>query len=127
MSAKTYGILMRMIAVALAALIAVSIVLQAPFYIPLISVMIAMLIASICRRFVKDIMTDERSRHIYEKATAVSYRIYTIITALFVLVVFSFRSSLPLWVGIAGQTLAYSLCGLMLVHLASTNYYGRRL
>ena len=127
MSAKTYSIFMRVIVVALAAFIALSIVLELHLYFPLIGIMLALVIASILRRSVKEIMVDERNRRIYEKATAISYRIYTIVTAVFALTALMLRSSLPLWVSIAGETLAYSLCGLMLLHLASTKYYGRKL
>jgi uncharacterized membrane protein len=127
MSAKTYGTLMRAIAAALAALIAVSIVLELPLYVPVLGIIVALVLASAFRRLVKEIMTDERNRRIDEKATATSYRIYTIVTAMVVLTVLMLRSSLPSWVGIAGETLAYSLCGLMLVHLASRSYYGKKL
>ncbi len=127
MSAKTYSMLMKVIAVALAALIAISVVRELPLYIPVLGVMVALAIASIFRRLVKETISDERNRRIDEKATALSYRIYTIVTAAFILIVMMLRSSLPSWVGIAGETLAYSLCGLMLMHLASTKYYGRKL
>ena len=127
MKARTYQTMMRIIAVALAAFIALSVVRELPVYYPLIGVMVALIVASICRRFVKEIMVDERNRRIDEKATSISYRIYTIFTALFVLIVLVLRSSLPSWLGIAGETLAYSLCGLMLVHLISSKYYERKL
>lgn len=127
MSAKTYSICMRVIAIALAAFIALSIVRELPLYFPLVGIMLALVIASILRRSVKEIMVDERNRRIYEKATAISYRIYTIVTAAFALIALMLKNSLPLWVSIAGETLAYSLCGLMLLHLASTKYYGTKL
>ena len=127
MSARTYGMLMRVMAFALAAFIAVSIVLELPVYLPLIGVMAALVIASISRRSVKEIMSDERNRRIDEKATAFSYRLYSGVTALFALIVLLLRSGLPAWASIAGQTLAYSLCGLMLVHLAISKYYERKL
>ena len=127
MSAKTYATLMRVIAAALAALIAVSIALQLPLYVPVLGIIIALVLASAFRRFVQEVMTDERNRRIDEKATVTSYRIYTVVTAASALTVLMMRSSLPSWVGTAGETLAYSLCGLMLVHLASRRYYGNRL
>ncbi len=127
MSARIFGTIMRVVAMALAALIAVSIVLELPLFVPLIAVMVELVFASVCRRFVKEIMADERSRHIDEKATAISYRIFTIITAFFALVVLMLRNSLPPSLVIAGQTLAYAVCGLMLVHLASTKYFSRKL
>ena len=127
MSAKTYGILMRIIAVGLAALIAVSIIQEWSLTVPVAAMMVALNIASIVRRFVKETLADERNRSIFEKAAALAYRIYTIATALFVLIVMMLRSSLPSWVFVAGQTLAYSICGLMLIHLVVTRYYERKL
>ena len=127
MKAKTYRNLMKVVAILVAAFIAVSIVREFPLYVPVISIVVSLLISNICRRFVKETMTDERSKRIDEKATAVTYRIYTVVTALFVLGVMMVRSRLPSWVGIAGETLAYSLCVLMLVHLFSYSYYARRL
>ena len=127
MSAKTYSMLMRVIAVALAFLIAVSIVREFPLYIAILGIMIALMAASIFRRLVKETLSDERNRRIDEKATALSYRIYTIVTAAFALVVMMIRSNLPSWAFIAGETLAYSLCGFILVHLAISNYYSRKL
>ncbi len=127
MNARTYGTIMRVIAVTLAAAIAVSIVREMPPYVPLISVMVALAIASVCRRFVREIMTDERNHRIDEKAAALSYRVYVVVTAAFALVVMVFRTSLPSWAGIAGETMAYSICGLMLMHLATSKYYGAKL
>ena len=127
MGAKTYGTLMRVIAVALAALIAVSVALELPLYVPVLGIMVALVVASALRRLVSEIMTDERDRRIDEKATSLSYRIYTVLAAAVALTALTLRSSLPSWAGIAGESLAYSLCGLMLVHLASRRYYGNRL
>lgn len=127
MNASTYGTFMRIIAFALAAIIAVSIVRELPVYVPVIAFMVALVIANVCRRFVREIMVDERNKRIEEKATAMSYRIYVFTTAMIVLVALMLRSVLPSWVGVAAQTLAYSLCALMLVHLACSRYYGRKL
>lgn len=127
MTASTYSTLMRIIAFTLAALIAVSIVLQLPMYVPLLLIMVALLLAGILRRRVKEVMLDERNRRIDERATAASYRVYTILTAAIALIAMVLRGSLPEWAFIAGQALAYSLCALMLIHLAFTNYYEKKL
>lgn len=127
MSVKTYRLLMRIIVVVLAGIIAASVVMELPLYVPLIGIMISLVVVSVCRHFLKDIMSDERSRRIEEKATDMSYRIYTIIAAIFALVVLMLKNILPSWMGIAGETLAYSVCGLMLVHLVTVAYYQRRL
>ncbi len=127
MNAKTYSLLMRVIAVALAALIAASVVRALPLYVPLLAVMAVLVAAVIIRRQVKEVMSDERNRRIDEKATSASYRIFTILGAAFALVVLMLRNSLPSWAGVAGETVAYSVCGLMLLHLASSRFYSSKL
>jgi len=127
MSAKTYETLMRVIAFGLAALIAFSIAQELPLFVPLVGIMIALIIAAQSRRYVKEVLSDERNRRIDEKATSSTYRIFTVATAAIVLIAMMLRSSLPDWVFIAGQTLAYALCALMLLHLAVTRYYEKRL
>ena len=127
MSASFYSVLMKIIAFALAAVIAVGIVLELPLYVPIVAVMVALIIAGILRRRVREIMVDERDHRIQEKATAMTYRIYTIVAAALALVALMLRSSLPAWAGAAAETLAYSVCGLMLLHLACTSYYARKL
>ncbi len=92
MNAKIYGTLMRVIAVLLALLIAVGIVLEWPLYVPVIAIMIALVIANVTRRFVKEIMADERSRRIDERAASLTYRIFCIVIATFVLVALMLRS-----------------------------------
>jgi uncharacterized membrane protein len=72
-------------------------------------------------------MADERNQRINEKATALTYRIIAVVTAAVVLIATLLRSGLPEWVFIAGQALAYSLCALMLLHLAVTKYYEKKL
>ena len=93
----------------------------------MVGVAIALVISYTCRRFVKEILTDERNKKIDERATVLSYRIYTIGVAVFALVVLLLRSSLPSWLSLAGETLAYALCGLMLLHSGATWYCRRRL
>jgi uncharacterized membrane protein len=127
MSAKTYKTLMRVIAFTLAALIAFASSPEVPLFVPIVGLMVALVIARLARRMVKEVMSDERNSRIDEKATAQSYRVYTTVTAIGVLVTMMLRSSLPDWVWVAGQALAYSLCALMLLHLAVTKYYEKQL
>jgi uncharacterized membrane protein len=127
MSAKTYETLMRVIALGLGMLIAFSIIAELPLYVPLVVLMPALVAASLIRRGVKEVMSDERNQRINEQATALTYRIFTVATAMIVLVAIMLRSSLPDWVFIAGQALAYTLCALMLLHLTVTRYYEKKL
>lgn len=126
MTGKNYGTMMRIVAVTLAILIAVGIARQWPLYVPIIAIMLAMVVASVARRFVGEIMADERNRSIDEKAGAATYRIYTTVAGVVVLVAMMLRSSLPSWVTTAGETMAYAVCGLMLMHWAVSSYFGRK-
>ena len=127
MSASTYSTIMRVIAVGLAALIAASIIAELPLYVPVLAIMLALVSAGILRRRLKDIMVDERNLRIYELATGITYRVFTVAAAAISLIAMMLRSSLPEWAFIAAQTLAYSVCVLMLIHLAFTSYYSKKL
>ena len=127
MTAKTYNLLVRLLAVALALLIAAGIIIEAPIYVPAAGIMMALLLANIMRRSVKEVMVDERVRRIDEMAVSISFRIGSVVTAAFVLVALSLKNSLPAWMEGSATTLAYWLCGLLLVHQLFTRYYGKRL
>jgi uncharacterized membrane protein len=127
MSSSTYSTIMRVIAAGLGMLVAASIVAELPLYIPVIAIMIALVAAGILRRRVKDIMVDERNIRIYELATGMAYRIFTVAAAAISMAAMTLRSSLPEWAFIAGQTIAYSVIIMMLIHLAFTSYYSKKL
>ncbi|KTB48089.1 DUF2178 domain-containing protein [Dehalogenimonas alkenigignens] len=127
MSADSFRKLMSIIALGLGALIAFAIVAELPVWVPLLAVMLALVAANIFRRGVKEVLADERSRRVDEKATVLTYRVFTTVTALGVLLVMMLRSSLPEWAFIAGQAVAFALCALMLLHLAVIKYYSGKL
>ena len=126
MTAKTYGTLVRIIAVALAVLVAVGIVRQWSLLVPLAGVMVALIIANVARRFVKEVMNDERSRRVDEQAAALTYRTFTIVMGMLALAGMVLRGSLPPWATTAAETLAYAVCGLMVLHRVVSGYYGRK-
>ncbi len=127
MKASTYATFMKVFAVILAAIIASAIVVELPLYVPVLAIIFALLIAAIMRRQVKEVMADERNQRIQERATSLAYRLYTILGAAASMVLLVLRSNLPEWAFIAGQTLAYSICALMLIHLAFTSYFEKKL
>jgi len=118
---------MRIAAVVIAGVVALSIVLELPLYVPLLAIMAVLVVAVVVRRSVKEIMADERSRRIQEKSTDAAYRIYTVMAAVFALATLMLRSRLAPWFGIAGETVAYSVCGLMLLHLVCSRYFATKL
>ena len=127
MSAKTYRFCTLIIVIALAALIAWSILMEMPIFLPIGGVVVAMLLIRLCRRFTKEIMVDERIRRVNEKAAAVSYRIFSIAMAILGVGLIILRQSLPPTFSIVGETLVYSVCVLMLIHLTFYYYYGHKL
>ncbi len=127
MTARAYRFSTLTIVAALAAFISWSLARGMPVYFALGGVVAAMLLIRLCRRLTKEIMVDERIRRVNEKASAVSYRIFTVAAALLALVLLSIRATLPPTFSIVGQTLIYAACGLMLIHLAFYEYYGRKL
>jgi len=127
MSAKTNRFCSLVIVIALAAFIAWSVIMEMPIFVPIAGFAVALLLIRLCRRYTKEIMVDERLQKINEKAAAISYRIFSIVMAVLGVAFITVRHTLPSEFGIVGATLAYSVCALMLMHLAFYNYYGKKL
>ena len=127
MSARTYRLCTLVTVIALAALIAWSIVMEMPVFLPIGGVVVALLLIRLCRRFTRVIMVDERIRQVNEKAAAISYRIFSIAMAILGVGLIALRQSLPSTFSIVGETLVYSVCVLMLMHLTFYYYYGHKL
>jgi uncharacterized membrane protein len=121
MSAKTYKLCTLVIGIALVALIAWSIVAEMPAVIPILGFVVGLSIVRICRHYTREIMEDERVQKINEKASSISYRISTILMVGLAIVFIAMRQTLPYELEIAGITLSYTACAIMLIHL--TNYY----
>jgi uncharacterized membrane protein len=126
-SAKTNRLCTLSIVLALAAFIAWSVITEMPVFVPVSGFVIALLLLSLCRRFTKEIMVDERIQKINEKASATSYRISSILMAIIGVTFITMRQTLPYEFEIIGATLAYSVCTIMLIHLAFYYYYKNKL
>jgi len=126
-SAKTNRICSLIIALALAAFIAWAIIKEMPIFVPIAGFVVALLLMRLCRRLTREIMVDERVQKINEKASAISYRISSILMAIVGLVFITMRHTLPSEFEIVGSTLAYSVCAIMLIHLAFYSYYKNKL
>jgi len=127
MSAKTCRFFTQATVIALAAFIAWSVIMEMPVFLPVAGVVVALLLIRLFRRFTKQIMVDERLHRINEKAAAISYRIFSIVMAVTGVALITLRHSLPDTFSIVGETLAYSVCVFMLIHLVFYYYYGRKL
>ena len=127
MSAKTYKICTLVIGMALVALIAWSIVTEMPAVIPILGFVVGLLLMRLCRHYTKEVMEDERIQKINEKASSISYRISTILMVGFAIVFIALRHTLPYELEIAGITLSYTACAIMLIHLANYYFYKSKL
>lgn len=127
MSAKTYRFCTLVIVIALAALIAWAVAMEMPVFLPIGGVVVALLLLRVCRHFTKEIMMDERINRVNEKAAAISYRIFSIAMAIVGVGLIILRQSLPPLFSVVGETLVYSVCVLMLIHLTFYYYYGHKL
>ncbi len=127
MSAKTNRICSLIIVLALAAFIAWTIVKEMPIFVPIAGFVVAFLLMRLCRRLTREIMVDERLQKINEKASAMSYRISSILMAIVGIIFITMRNTLPYEFEIVGSTLAYSVCAIMLIHLAFYSYYKNKL
>ncbi len=127
MSARTNRLCSLVIVFALAVFIAWSVNMEMPIFVPIAGFVVALLLIRLCRRFTREIMVDERLQKINEKASAISYRISTILMAIIGLVFITMRNTLPSELEIVGATLAYSVCAVMLIHLAFYYYYNNKL
>ncbi|MDD4876147.1 MAG: DUF2178 domain-containing protein [Dehalococcoidales bacterium] len=127
MSARTNKICSLVIGLALAVFMAWSIIMEMPIFMPITGFVVALLLMRLCRRFTKEIMADERVQKINDKASAISYRISSILMAIIGLIFITMRNTFPSEFEIVGSTLAYSVCASMLIHLAFYYYYKNKL
>jgi uncharacterized membrane protein len=127
MNAKTFRVCRIAIVMALAILVGASVVAEWPLYVPFLGVLAALLLMRLCRNATKEVMVDERVRHVDAKASAIAFRVFSWLGALAALVLISLRSYVPAELFVAGETLAYSICALMLLHLGFYTYYNRKL
>ena len=127
MSVKTYKFCTGIIGVAVAALIAWAILAEMPVYVPVLGFVVGLLILRVCRQYTREIMEDERIQKINEKASSASYRTSTIVMVIVAIVFAATKQTLPYEFEIAGITLSFTACGIMLLHLASHYYYRSRI
>ena len=125
MSIKTYTAI-RILVVAIMATLTVWAVAQGNALIPIPVFIAAMVILLLFRRGVKEIVVDERIYSIAEKASLIALRIFGIAAAIIgaTLVALGWDSSSDLYK--IGLTLAYSVCGLMVIYYIAYIYYNRK-
>ena len=127
MSAKTFRMCTLAIGVAVVVLIAWSILAEIPVFVPILGFVVGLLLVRLCRQYTREIMEDERIQKINEKASSASYRTSTILMVALAIIFIAARQSLPHELEIAGITLSFTACGIMLLHLAYYYFYKGKL
>ncbi|MDD5126863.1 MAG: DUF2178 domain-containing protein [Dehalococcoidales bacterium] len=127
MSARVYQFWVIVIIFALAVLVGWSVAAEMPVILPLMGALAALVLIRLLRSKTREVMVDERIERINAKAAAISYRVFSIAAVTLGLILISFKNSLPPALSIVGETLAYAVCALMLIHLAFYYYYKGKL
>jgi uncharacterized membrane protein len=93
---------------------------------PIPVVIAALVILLLFRRRVKEVVVDERIYSIAEKASYLAFRIFGIAAAVIgaTLVTLGWDSASDLYK--IGLTLAYAVCGLMVIYYIAYIYYNRK-
>jgi len=125
MSFKTFTIIRIFVIIIMAGLIGWA-VTNGNALIPIPVVIAAMVILLLFRRGVKEIVVDERIYSIAEKASLIAFRIFGIAAAVTAatLIALGWDSSSDLYK--IGLTLAYAVCGLILIYYIAYIYYNRK-
>jgi uncharacterized membrane protein len=125
MNKNTFQTLRTIIVIIVAAVVSWSVVAKASVLIPLAIIIISMLLLFLLRRQVKEILEDERSHLINEKAARLALGIYGPLAALGAVILAVLGDEiLPEGLG-AGAVLSYATCALMIIYSLVHIYYER--
>ena len=125
MSKKTFRICGGVIVAAMSVAVGWSVVIGNAI-VPIVAVAGGVGLQYLCRRQVKEVMEDERLHKINETASRLTFRISTIIMAVTGVVLIALSHSVSADFRLVGLTLAYTVCALVVINLASYTYYGQK-
>jgi uncharacterized membrane protein len=123
MSLKQFRIIKAITAGIIAMLVSWSIVIH-NFIIPFIAVPVVWAILFYCRGRVNEVIADERDYEIGGHAARWAIQIFSWIGIVIMLSLYAYQEVNPAFPVVA-MTLAYSMCGLMLLYSILFQYYGR--
>ena len=95
--------------------------------VPIVAVAVAVGLVYLCRKATKEVTGDERTRHIYEKASGATIMFLVPAMGLAAVVLLSLKENLSVELVFLGEALGYSVCMLLVVHLALYSYFSRKL
>jgi uncharacterized membrane protein len=126
MSYKTYRMIQAFNGMFLGAIMAVSIILG-NWIIPIIVIIISLSVMMVLRRRVKEIVTDERTCAITDKAARFTFQIVTIGMAVIGAVLLAASRGESPGLTQAGFAMEYAVCALLVINMLAYTYYSRKL
>jgi uncharacterized membrane protein len=125
MNKNMYQTIRIIVVIIVAAVVSGSVVAEANVLIPLATIIGGMILIALLRRQVQEIMEDERSHLINEKAARLALGIYAPLAAVAaVILIFLGDDKLPPDIG-ASAILSYATCALMIIFSLAHMYYER--
>ncbi len=125
MSYKTFRTIQAFTGMALGGIMGASIS-QGNWIVPVIAVIISILIITILRRKVKEIVTDERTYDIAGKASLLTLQIVAVGMALAGAILLAISRDSSSTMGQIAITLCYATCALLVINALTYTYYNRK-
>jgi uncharacterized membrane protein len=115
-----------LVTIAVAIVVGWSVIAETSVFIPLAGIGAGMALLYLLKRRVKEVMADERSYLISEKASRTALAIFAPLMAVVAMVLIVLSSSVLPDYGEAGTVLAYSVCALMVLYHVAHLYHERK-
>jgi uncharacterized membrane protein len=126
MSYKTFRMIQGINGGILGAIMAVSVILG-NWIVPIFAVIISLLILTVLRRRVKDIIVDERTYAISEKASRLTLQVISVGMALVGIILLAIYRGENKTLTQVAYTLEYATCALLVVNYIAYYYYRNKL
>jgi uncharacterized membrane protein len=126
MSYKTFRMIQGINGGILGAIMAVSVILG-NWIVPIFAVIISLLILTVLRRRVKDIVVDERTYAISEKASRLTLQVISVGMALVGIILLAIYRGENKTLTQVAYTLEYATCALLVVNYIAYYYYRNKL
>jgi uncharacterized membrane protein len=123
MTAKKF-LIYRLIVVILLAGVVSSFVAAGNYLVPIAAVITALIFLLLMRKKVNEVLADERDYKIAGNAARYAMTVFSAISGIIILVLFALKKDRPDF-ELVGSTLAYAVCGLMLLYSLIFKYYQR--
>lgn len=121
MTSKQF-IFVRLLVVMLIASTISSFIIAGNYMVPIIVAITGAITLYAMKKKVKDVIEDERDYEVAGKAARYAITVYTAISSLVIIVLFSQREGRPEF-ELVGSVLAYSICALMILYSLIFKYY----